>query len=132
MMTLRARNCLVTLVDHDPVSAAAAALRMSQPAISHQIASLGKGFRYRGGSHASGLRGTGTPVCGYGWWPLGVRLDAEHAAMPGQDRHRVRRRSSEYKAMHGRSGESADIRNELGDHRYHGDSASRVIVEVRA
>jgi DNA-binding transcriptional LysR family regulator len=42
MTTLRTLECLVTLVDHGSVSAAAAALHMSQPALSHQIASLEK------------------------------------------------------------------------------------------
>jgi DNA-binding transcriptional LysR family regulator len=42
MATLRALECLVALVDHGSVSAAAAALHMSQPALSHQIASLEK------------------------------------------------------------------------------------------
>lgn len=40
MTTLRTLECLVALVDHGSVSAAAAALHMSQPALSHQIASL--------------------------------------------------------------------------------------------
>jgi DNA-binding transcriptional LysR family regulator len=38
--TLRALECLVALVDHGSVSAAAAVLHMSQPAMSHQIAAL--------------------------------------------------------------------------------------------
>src|SRR6201999_4116610 len=42
MTTLRTLECLVALVDHGSVSAAAAALHMSQPALSHQIASLEK------------------------------------------------------------------------------------------
>jgi DNA-binding transcriptional LysR family regulator len=42
MATLRALECLVALVDHGSVSAAAAALHMSQPALSHQIAALEK------------------------------------------------------------------------------------------
>jgi DNA-binding transcriptional LysR family regulator len=40
MTTLRTLECLVALVEHGSVSAAAAALRMSQPALSHQIAAL--------------------------------------------------------------------------------------------
>jgi DNA-binding transcriptional LysR family regulator len=40
--TLRALECLVALVDHGSVSAAAAALHLSQPAVSHQIAILEK------------------------------------------------------------------------------------------
>jgi DNA-binding transcriptional LysR family regulator len=42
MATLRALECLVALVDQGSVSAAAAALHMSQPALSHQITSLEK------------------------------------------------------------------------------------------
>lgn len=40
MTTLRALECLVALVDYRSVSKAAAMLHMSQPAVSHQIASL--------------------------------------------------------------------------------------------
>jgi DNA-binding transcriptional LysR family regulator len=42
MTTLRTLECLVALVEHGSVSAAAAALHMSQPALSHQIAALEK------------------------------------------------------------------------------------------
>jgi DNA-binding transcriptional LysR family regulator len=42
MTTLRALECLVALVDTGSVTGAAAALRMSQPALSHQIAALEK------------------------------------------------------------------------------------------
>ena len=42
MTTLRTLECLVALVDHGSVSAAAASLHMSQPALSHQIAALEK------------------------------------------------------------------------------------------
>jgi len=42
MTTLRTLECLVALVDHGSVSAAAASLNMSQPALSHQIAALEK------------------------------------------------------------------------------------------
>jgi DNA-binding transcriptional LysR family regulator len=42
MTTLRTLECLVALVDHGSVSAAAAALHMSQPALSHQILALEK------------------------------------------------------------------------------------------
>src|ERR1700754_5076077 len=42
MTTLRALECLVALVDHGSMSAAASALYMSQPALSHQIAALEK------------------------------------------------------------------------------------------
>src|ERR1700742_4097911 len=40
MATLRALECLVALVDAGSVTGAAAALRVSQPALSHQIAAL--------------------------------------------------------------------------------------------
>jgi DNA-binding transcriptional LysR family regulator len=40
MTTLRALECLVALVDNGSVTKAAAALHMSQPALSHQIAAL--------------------------------------------------------------------------------------------
>ncbi|WP_079050660.1 LysR family transcriptional regulator [Streptomyces sp. NRRL F-5122] len=40
MATLRALECLVALVDTGSVTKAAVALHMSQPALSHQIASL--------------------------------------------------------------------------------------------
>ncbi|BBY46740.1 LysR family transcriptional regulator (plasmid) [Mycolicibacterium arabiense] len=42
MATLRALQCLVALVEHGSISAAAAALELSLPALSHQIASLEK------------------------------------------------------------------------------------------
>jgi DNA-binding transcriptional LysR family regulator len=42
MTTLRALECLVALVDHGSMSAAAGSLYMSQPAVSHQIAALEK------------------------------------------------------------------------------------------
>ena len=42
MTTLRTLECLVALVEHGSVSAAAAALHMSQPAMSHQISALEK------------------------------------------------------------------------------------------
>ncbi|HEX4221308.1 MAG TPA: LysR family transcriptional regulator, partial [Pseudonocardiaceae bacterium] len=42
MTTLRALECLVALVDTGSVTGAAAALQMSQPALSHQIAALEK------------------------------------------------------------------------------------------
>ena len=40
MTTLRALECLVALVDNGSVTGAAAALQLSQPALSHQIAAL--------------------------------------------------------------------------------------------
>ncbi|HEY1842344.1 MAG TPA: LysR family transcriptional regulator [Mycobacterium sp.] len=42
MTTLRALECLVALVEHGSMSAAATSLYMSQPALSHQIAALEK------------------------------------------------------------------------------------------
>lgn len=45
MATLRALECLVALVDTGSVTAAAAELRMSQPALSHQIAALERELR---------------------------------------------------------------------------------------
>ncbi len=42
MTTLRALECLVAVVEHGSMSVAAASLYMSQPALSHQIASLEK------------------------------------------------------------------------------------------
>src|ERR1700754_3557811 len=42
MTTLRTLEFVVALVDHGSVSAAAASLHMSQPALSHQIAALEK------------------------------------------------------------------------------------------
>lgn len=60
MATLRALECLVALVDHGSVSAAAVALHMSQPALSHQIAAMEKEL--------------GTPVAERLW--RGVRITA--------------------------------------------------------
>lgn len=60
MTTLRTLECLVAVVDHGSVSAAAAALHMSQPALSHQIAALEKEL--------------GTPVVERLW--RGVRVTA--------------------------------------------------------
>jgi DNA-binding transcriptional LysR family regulator len=45
MTTLRTLECLVAVVEHGSVSAAAAALHMSQPALSHQIAALERELR---------------------------------------------------------------------------------------
>ena len=42
MTTLRTLECLIAIVDHGSVSAAAAALNMSHPALSYQIAALEK------------------------------------------------------------------------------------------
>ncbi|MFB9838544.1 LysR family transcriptional regulator [Actinoallomurus acaciae] len=60
MATLRALECLVALVDARSVTAAAAALHMSQPALSHQISAL--------------ERELGTPVVER--LPRGVRVTA--------------------------------------------------------
>ena len=40
MVSLRALECLVAIVDHGSLTRAAARLRISQPALSHQIAAL--------------------------------------------------------------------------------------------
>lgn len=40
MVSLRALECLVTIVEHGSLTKAAAVLHMSQPALSHQIAAL--------------------------------------------------------------------------------------------
>jgi DNA-binding transcriptional LysR family regulator len=65
MTTLRALECLVALVEHGSMSAAAAALYISQPAMSHQIAALereleapvverlGRGVRVTAAGHAA-------------------------------------------------------------------------------
>ncbi|HVV24837.1 MAG TPA: LysR family transcriptional regulator [Pseudonocardiaceae bacterium] len=65
MATLRALECLVALVDAGSVTGAADALRMSQPALSHQIAALekelgtavvhrlGRGVRVTAAGHAA-------------------------------------------------------------------------------
>jgi DNA-binding transcriptional LysR family regulator len=65
MTTLRTLECLVALVDTGSVTGAAAALRMSQPALSHQIASL--------------ERELGTPVVER--LPRGVRVTAAGRAV---------------------------------------------------
>jgi DNA-binding transcriptional LysR family regulator len=40
MMSMRALECLVTIVDQGSLTQAAAVLHMSQPALSHQIAAI--------------------------------------------------------------------------------------------
>jgi DNA-binding transcriptional LysR family regulator len=77
MTTLRTLECLVALVDHGSVSAAAAALHMSQPALSHQIASL--------------ERELGVPVAERLW--RGVRVTA--AGRAAADEARVALRAAE-------------------------------------
>jgi DNA-binding transcriptional LysR family regulator len=74
MTTLRTLECLVALVDHGSVSAAAAALHMSQPALSHQIASLEKEL--------------GTPVAERLW--RGVRVTAAGRATAEEARVALR------------------------------------------
>jgi DNA-binding transcriptional ArsR family regulator len=73
MTTLRALECLVAVVDEGSVTAAAAALHMSQPALSHQIAALerelgtpvverlGRGVRVTAAGRAAA--GEGVPPC---------------------------------------------------------------------
>ena len=41
MVSMRALECLVTIVEQGSLTKAAAALHMSQPALSHQIAAAG-------------------------------------------------------------------------------------------
>lgn len=65
MTTLRTLECLVALVDTGSVTGAAAALHMSQPALSHQIAAL--------------ERELGTPVVER--LPRGVRVTAAGRAV---------------------------------------------------
>jgi DNA-binding transcriptional LysR family regulator len=74
MTTLRTLECLVALVDHGSVSVAAAALHMSQPALSHQIASLEKEL--------------GTPVAERLW--RGVRVTAAGRATAEEARVALR------------------------------------------
>jgi DNA-binding transcriptional LysR family regulator len=74
MTTLRTLECLVALIDHGSVSAAAAALHMSQPALSHQIASLEKEL--------------GTPVAERLW--RGVRVTAAGRAAAEEARVALR------------------------------------------
>jgi DNA-binding transcriptional LysR family regulator len=40
MISMRALECLVTIVEQDSLTQAAAVLHMSQPALSHQIAAI--------------------------------------------------------------------------------------------
>src|ERR1700754_5197019 len=84
MTTLRTLECLVALVDHGSVSAAAAALHMSQPALSHQIASLEKEL--------------GAPVAERLW--RGVRVTAAGRAVA--DEARVALRAAEQAVQIGR------------------------------
>jgi DNA-binding transcriptional LysR family regulator len=74
MTTLRTLECLVALVEHGSVSAAAAALHMSQPAVSHQIAAL--------------ERELGTPVVERLW--RGVRVTAAGRASAEEARLALR------------------------------------------
>jgi DNA-binding transcriptional LysR family regulator len=74
MATLRTLECLVALVDHGSVSAAAAAVHMSQPAMSHQIAALEKEL--------------GTPVVQRLW--RGVRVTAAGRATAEEARVALR------------------------------------------
>jgi DNA-binding transcriptional LysR family regulator len=74
MATLRTLECLVALVDHGSVSAAAGALHMSQPALSHQIASL--------------ERELGAPVVERLW--RGVRVTAAGRATADEARVAIR------------------------------------------
>ena len=74
MTTLRTLECLVALVDHGSVSAAAGALHMSQPALSHQIASL--------------ERELGAPVAERLW--RGVRVTAAGRATADEARAAIR------------------------------------------
>jgi DNA-binding transcriptional LysR family regulator len=74
MTTLRTLECLVALVEHGSVSAAAAALHMSQPALSHQIAALEKEL--------------GTPVVERLW--RGVRVTAAGRASADEARLALR------------------------------------------
>jgi DNA-binding transcriptional LysR family regulator len=84
MTTLRALECLVALVDHGSVSAAAAELHMSQPALSHQIASLEKEL--------------GTPVAERLW--RGIRVTA--AGRATAEEARVALRAAEQAVQVGR------------------------------
>src|SRR5262249_60878146 len=45
MMSMRALECLVTIVDQGSLTQAAAVLHMSQPALSHQIAAIAPALR---------------------------------------------------------------------------------------
>jgi hypothetical protein len=71
---LRTLECLVALVDHGSVSAAAGALHMSQPALSHQVASL--------------ERELGAPVVERLW--RGVRVTAAGRATADEARVAIR------------------------------------------
>jgi DNA-binding transcriptional LysR family regulator len=95
MTTLRTLECLVALVDHGSVSAAAAALYMSQPALSHQIAALEQEL--------------GTPVAERLW--RGVRVTA--AGRATAEEARIALRAAESAVLIGRrvgQGEAGRLR----------------------
>ena len=83
MATLRTLECMVALVDHGSMSAAATALHLSQPALSHRIASLEKEL---GAPVAKRLwRGVRITAVGQGDSRLGGALRAaEQAVRTGQ------------------------------------------------
>src|ERR1700754_528387 len=84
MTTLRTLEFVVALVDHGSVSAAAASLHMSQPALSHQIAALEKEL--------------GTPVVERLW--RGVRVTA--AGRASADKARLALRAADEAIQIGR------------------------------
>jgi DNA-binding transcriptional LysR family regulator len=70
MLSMRALECLVTIVDHGSLTKAAAVLHMSQPALSHQIAAI--------------EREVGTPVIER--LPRGIRPTAAGLAVAAEAR----------------------------------------------